>query len=226
MNEPVKAVVFDLDGVITDTAEHHYLAWKAIGDELGLPFTREFNENLKGVSRMESLRLLLSLSKEPLHFTDEQLNELADRKNELYKELIMEIKPEDALPGIPELLAELKRHGIKTAIASASKNAFTVVGNLRMNEAFDVIVDAAAIRNSKPDPEVFLKAAELLGVEPEACVGVEDAVAGVQAINAANMAAIAIGDRESFPHADLVLSSTKELTLEQVEQAFERKRQS
>ncbi|TLS49112.1 beta-phosphoglucomutase [Paenibacillus antri] len=226
MNPSLKAVVFDLDGVITDTAEHHYLAWKAIGDELGLPFTRSFNENLKGVSRMESLRLLLSLSKEPLRFTEEQLEALATRKNELYKRLIMEITPQDALPGIPELLDELKRRGVKTAIASASKNAFTVIDNLRMNDRFDCIVDAAQIRNSKPDPEVFLKAAELLGVEPEACVGVEDAVAGVEAIRAANMASIAIGDAAAFPEADLVLPSTGELTVERVREAWERKRKA
>jgi beta-phosphoglucomutase len=135
----------------------------------------------------------------------------------------MQIKPQDALPGIPELLAELKRHGIKTAIASASKNAITVIGNLQMNDRFDVIVDAATIQNTKPDPEVFLKAAEMLEVEPEACVGIEDAVAGIQAIASANMAAIAIGDQEAFPQANLVVSSTKELTMHQVLQAFERK---
>ncbi|MCR8657074.1 beta-phosphoglucomutase [Paenibacillus endoradicis] len=216
MVQLVKAVIFDLDGVITDTAEHHYLAWKAIGDELGLPFTREFNEKLKGVSRMESLRLLLSLSKEPLSFTDEELDNLATRKNEIYKQLILEIKPEDVLPGIPELLVELKQNGIKTAIASASKNAFTVIDNLQMNDQFDVIVDAATIVNSKPDPEVFLRAAELLEVDPIDCVGVEDAVAGVEAIKSAHMVAIAIGPAEAFPHADLVLSSTKSLDLQQV----------
>jgi len=221
MNQPVKAVIFDLDGVITDTAEHHYLAWKTIGDELGLPFTRPFNENLKGVSRMESLRLLLSLSSEPLNFTDEQLDDLATRKNEIYKQLIQQIKPEDVLPGIPELLAELKQNGIKTAIASASKNAFSVIDSLQMGQQFDIIVDAATITHSKPDPEVFLRAAQLLEIDPQLCVGVEDAVAGVEAIKAANMAAIAIGEAEAFPHADLVLSSTKQLSLQQVLHAFD-----
>ena len=211
MTKPLEAVIFDLDGVITDTAEHHYLAWKAIGDELGLPFTREFNENLKGVSRLESLRLLLSLSPTPLQFSDEQLNELATRKNELYKELIASIKPSDVLPGIPELLAELKQQGIKTAIASASKNAFSVIANLQMEGQFDIIVDAAKIKNSKPDPEVFLAAAEQLGVAAENCVGVEDAVAGVDAILAAGMTAIAIGNKEHFPHAHHVYSSTSQL---------------
>lgn len=223
MNASVKAVVFDLDGVITDTAEHHYLAWKTIGDELGLPFTRTFNENLKGVSRMESLRLLLGLSPEPLRLTPKELEALADRKNELYKQLIMGIRPEDALPGIPELLDELKRRGVRTAIASASKNAFAVINNLRMNDAFDAIVDAATIRHSKPDPEVFSRAAEMLGMAPEACVGVEDAAAGVLAIRAANMAAVAIGDPEALGDADIILPSTKDLTLDTIQAAWARK---
>ncbi|MCM3635043.1 beta-phosphoglucomutase [Paenibacillus camelliae] len=219
---PIQAVIFDLDGVITDTAEHHYLAWKAIGDELNLPFTREFNENLKGVSRLESLRLLLSLSKEPLHYSDEQLHELAERKNELYKELIATIKPSDVLPGIPELLADLKQRGIKTAIASASKNAFSVIRNLQMEEQFDIIVDAAKIKNSKPDPEVFLAAAQQLGVDAQACVGIEDAVAGVDAILAAKMTAVAIGQKDHFPHAHHVYASTAELNVEQLLQIHER----
>lgn len=217
----MEAVIFDLDGVITDTAEHHYLAWKAIGDELKLPFTREFNEKLKGVSRLESLRLLLSLSSTPLHYSDEQLHELAERKNELYKQLIATIKPTDVLPGISELLADLKQRGIKTAIASASKNAFAVIRNLQMGQQFDVIVDAATIKNSKPDPEVFLAAAEQLGVAPQACVGVEDAVAGVDAIIAAHMTAIAIGQKEHFPHAHHVYESTAELNVEQLLHIYE-----
>ncbi|GIP18952.1 phosphoglucomutase [Paenibacillus montaniterrae] len=216
MTIELQAVIFDLDGVITDTAEHHYLAWKAIGDELKLPFTREFNEKLKGVSRLESLRLLLSLSPTELQYSEQQLHELAERKNELYKQLISQIKPSDVLPGIPELIADLKQRGIKTAIASASKNAFAVIRNLQMEQQFDVIVDAATIKNSKPDPEVFLAAAQQLGVEPKACVGIEDAVAGVEAIIAADMTAIAIGKQEHFPHAHHTYASTAELNAEQL----------
>lgn len=222
----LKAVIFDLDGVITDTAEHHYLAWKAIGDELNLPFTREFNERLKGVSRMESLRLLLSLSPQELNYSEEQLHDLAQRKNEVYKQLISQIKPADALPGIPQLLDALRKQGIKTAIASASKNAFSVIENLQMKPYFDVIVDAAKIVNSKPDPEVFLAAAQQLGVAPTDCVGVEDAVAGVDAILAADMTAIAIGKQEHFPHAHHVYSSTAELKVEQLIEIHRRVKQS
>lgn len=217
---PIQAFIFDLDGVITDTAEHHYLAWKAIADELHIPFTRQFNENLKGVSRMDSLRLLLSQAETPVDYTAEQLEELAQWKNRIYQELIEQIIPADILPGIPELLAELKRQGMRTAIASASKNAFTVIGRLKLMDAFDVIVDAAEIKNTKPDPEVFLKAAELLQVEPGCSIGVEDAVAGVQAIKAAGMFAVAIGAKEAFSHADLVLGSTSELTWSTVSEAW------
>lgn len=214
MQQPIQAVIFDLDGVITDTAEHHYLAWKAIADELHIPFTREFNENLKGVSRMDSLNLLLSQAEVPVNYTDDELDQLATRKNKLYQELITSITPQDVLPGIIEFTNELRRAGIKTAIASASKNAFTVMDSLGLTSSFGIIVDAAKIQNTKPDPEVFLKAAELLGVEPSRCVGVEDAVAGVQAIKSAGMFAVAIGSSEAFPHADLVLAGTSELNLD------------
>lgn len=216
MDVSLKAVIFDLDGVITDTAEHHYLAWKEIADELELPFTREFNENLKGVSRLESLRLLLSLDSEGKSYEEEQMNDMAFRKNEIYKRLIAGITPSDALPGIAELLDELKERGIKTAIASASKNAFAVIGNLQMESRFDIIVDAATVASSKPDPEVFLSAASQLGIKPEHCLGVEDAAAGVEAILAAGMTAVAIGRPEHFPDADRVFASTAELTVERL----------
>lgn len=217
---PIHAVIFDLDGVITDTAEQHYLAWKAIGDELNINFTREFNENLKGVSRMDSLNLLLSLAETPVDYTNEELEELATRKNKIYQSLIETITPHDILPGISEFIAELKKSGVKIAIASASKNAFTVMNRLELTSTFDIIVDAGKIKNTKPDPEVFLKAAELLGVEPSHCVGVEDAVAGVQAIKSAGMFAIAIGDKEAFPHADLVLTNTSGLKFDEIAEAF------
>jgi beta-phosphoglucomutase len=216
----IQAVIFDLDGVITDTAEHHYLAWKAIADELHIRFTRAFNENLKGVSRMDSLKLLLSQADTPVQFTDKEMEELADRKNKLYQSLIESITPADILPGVAEFTAELQRRGIKTAIASASKNAFTVMNSLKLTNAFDIIVDAAKIKNTKPDPEVFSTAAELLGVEPNHCVGVEDAAAGVQAIKAAGMFAVAIGAKEAFPQADLVLSNTSELDCAKIEGLF------
>ena len=223
-HDTIQAVIFDLDGVITDTAEQHFQAWKTIADELGIPFTRAFNENLKGVSRMDSLRLLLSQAESPLDYTLEQMDEWADRKNKIYQRLIEEITPGDILPGIAEFLTELQQRGIKTAIASASKNAFTVMNRLELTDAFDHIVDASLIQNTKPDPEVFLKAAEVLGVEPGRCVGVEDAVAGVHAIKAAGMFAVAIGAPEAFPHADFILPRTDELTWDRLAEVYKLRR--
>ncbi|WP_054954893.1 beta-phosphoglucomutase [Paenibacillus dakarensis] len=217
----LKAVIFDLDGVITDTAEHHYQAWKAIANELGIPFTREFNEKLKGVSRMDSLKLLLTQAKTPVSYSDEEMEQLADRKNKIYVDLIETITPADLLPGIKEFIAEIRSSGMKTGIASASKNAIAVLTRLGVMDQFDVIVDVVKLKNSKPDPEIFLTAAAELEVEPNNCIGVEDAASGVDAIKAANMFAVAIGNSANFPHADIVLSSTAELNFQELARAFE-----
>jgi len=198
------------------------LAWKEIADDLKLhDFTREFNEKLKGVSRMHSLDLLLSLKDNPNHHTLEEKEMLAYRKNERYKELIQSITPKDIMPGIADFLDDLRSKGIKTGIASASKNVFTVMDHLKLTHTVDVIVDPDKIANTKPDPDVFLEADRLLDVHPSHCVGVEDAAAGVQAIKAAGMFAVAIGSKEAFPEADLVLPNTSELTLERIEGSFQ-----
>ncbi|MFP4976021.1 beta-phosphoglucomutase [Paenibacillus sp. CN-4] len=216
----LQAVIFDLDGVITDTAEFHYRAWDAIAHELGLPFTREFNENLKGVSRMDSLKLLLGLG-EPRNFTPAELEALATRKNELYVELIGTITPDDLLPGVREFLDDIRAAGIRTGIASASRNAFTVIDRLGVGSDFNVIVDAGKLKRNKPDPEVFLTAAEALGADPRFCMGVEDAAAGIQAIKAAGMFGVALGPEEGFPGADVVLPGTRELHFGRLLQQFE-----
>ncbi|MBJ6361625.1 beta-phosphoglucomutase [Paenibacillus sp. GCM10012307] len=216
----LEAVIFDLDGVITDTAEYHYLAWKALADELGIPFTREFNENLKGVSRMDSLNLLLGQAASPLSLTEEEMVQLADRKNGLYQELIEQITPADLLPGIPEFVADIKQNGIKVGLASASKNALFVVKRLEAEHYFDVIVDVTTLKRNKPDPEIFLTAAALLGVEPGNCIGVEDAASGVDAIKGADMFAVAVGLESLFPHADVVLPDTSRLNLNDLIKQF------
>ncbi|KAA1186246.1 beta-phosphoglucomutase [Paenibacillus sp. B2(2019)] len=216
----IQAVIFDLDGVITDTAEYHYQAWGMIAKELSLPFTREFNENLKGVSRIASLELLLGQAATPNTYSPEEMEEMATRKNEFYQQLIQQVTPADVLPGISELLAELKDHGVKTGIASASKNAFTVIRLLGMEKDFGVIVDAAKLARNKPDPEVFLTAADALGVDPQFCVGVEDAVAGVEAIRAAGMFAVYISIQESLSIADMNLNHTAELNYSELNQQF------
>ncbi|MFN4214938.1 beta-phosphoglucomutase [Exiguobacterium sp.] len=212
----MKAFIFDLDGVITDSAEYHYLAWKALGEDLGIPFDREFNETLKGVSRTESLERILSLGGREQDFSLEEKEQLATKKNEHYVSLISKITSEDILPGIEVFLQELKRAGYKIGMASASKNAYMVTKQLGLLDAFDHIVDAATVAESKPHPEVFLKAAMALGVEPKECVGVEDAVAGVEAIHAAGMFAVGIGDPAVLTEADLVFTDTTGLTLDNV----------
>jgi len=212
-----EAVIFDLDGVITDTAEYHYLAWKALGEDLGIPFERAFNETLKGVSRMDSLERILALGGRQNDFTLVEKEELATKKNDHYVRLIQDVTPADILPGIEQFLTDLRANGYKIGMASASKNAFAVTDSLGLNDYFDHIVDAAKVVNSKPDPEVFLKAAEFIGVEPAKCIGVEDAAAGVTAINDAGMFAIAIGNDEGLKHAQIVLESTAELTITVIE---------
>ncbi|AEF17692.1 MULTISPECIES: beta-phosphoglucomutase [Thermoanaerobacterium] len=198
-----KGVIFDLDGVITDTAEYHYLAWKKLADELNVYFDREINENLKGISRIESLEIILKKSNN--FFSEEEKYYLADKKNEYYKEMINRMTPKDLLPGVVDLIRELKDRGIKIAVASVSKNAKTVLSNLGLIETFDYIVDAEKIKNGKPDPEIFLNAAAGIDVEPKLCIGIEDSKAGIEAINRAGMVSIGVGNYETVKGADIVL---------------------
>lgn len=214
MKKKYEAVIFDLDGVITDTAEYHYLAWRKLAEELGVNFDREFNETLKGVSRMESLERILKHGNREHDFSLEEKEVFAVKKNAHYVSLIKDITPADLLPGIKEVLCQLNQSGYKIAMASASKNAFRVTESLGIQNYFEHIVDASKVKYSKPHPEVFLKAAEAIGVIPEKCIGVEDAQAGITAINEANMFSIAIGSDPGLNHAKVVLNSTKELTLE------------
>ncbi|MCP8617867.1 beta-phosphoglucomutase [Salirhabdus salicampi] len=220
MDSRVKAVIFDLDGVITDTAEFHYVAWGNLASSLGISFDREFNENLKGISRMESLEKILKYGQKANEFTLEQKQELAYKKNEYYKQLIKQVTPAHILPGIKELIEELKRNNLKLAVASASKNATTILTSLGLLDYFDYIVDVEKIKNGKPDPEIFLNAAKHLDVPKENCIGVEDAAAGVEAIKAASMFAVGVGQREILSRADLVVNSTVELTYSKLIKAF------
>lgn len=208
----LKAVLFDLDGVITDSAKFHYRAWKALADRLDIPFDEVYNEQLKGVSRMESLELILINGNQQNAFTLQEKEQMAEEKNKVYQELIAEMTPEEVLPGIKELLGELKAHGIKTGIASVSRNAFYIINRLGLSDVFDHIVDAAQVERAKPFPDIFLEGAKALGVEAKNCVGIEDAKAGIAAIKAANMYAIGVGTKDQMQGADLILSSTSELS--------------
>lgn len=219
-NNELKAVIFDLDGVITDSARYHYLAWKTLADKLNINFDEEYNEKLKGVSRLESLDLILQNGNMKDSFSVEEKEKMANDKNEYYKELIKEITPKDILPGIKELLIELKSKEIKTAIASVSKNAFAIIDNLKLNEYFDYIVDAAKVERAKPYPDIFLNAAQTLGISPKDCVGIEDAKAGIQAIKSANMAAIGVGTPSQMEGADIILECTSKLSLELLNSLF------
>ena len=216
----IKAVIFDLDGVITDTAEFHYIAWKNLANKIGVDFDRAFNENLKGISRMESLELILERGNMTDRFSETEKMALATEKNKEYVALINQITPADILPGILDFLRELKDHGIKTAIASASKNAPAIVEKLNIRHFFDYIADAGAIPNPKPAPDIFLVSAALLGAHPSECVGIEDAAAGVAAIKAARMMAVGIGAAEHLGGADLILDQTIQLSLDRTSKAF------
>jgi beta-phosphoglucomutase len=206
-----KAVIFDLDGVITDTAHYHYLAWKRTADSVGAPFDEAFNEQLKGVDRMGSLRLILARA--PRSYSEEEQLALADAKNRHYQELIATMTPEDLLPGALRALEEVRAAGLRIGLASVSKNAFTVLDRLGIRDRFDDVVDAATIRNSKPHPEIFLTAAEHLGLAPEDCLGVEDAAAGVAAIKDAGMFAVGVGSPEVLYRADRVIPSMQAFRL-------------
>lgn len=203
-----RAVIFDLDGVITDTAHYHYLAWKKLAEELGIPFDENFNEQLKGVDRMGSLQRILDMGKRTV--PQQEMWVLADQKNRHYQQLIANMSPQDLLPGAVEALHMVRDAGLKIALASASQNARTVLNCLGITDCFDVIVDVAQIARGKPDPEIFLSAASQLGVAPSQCLGVEDAVAGVRAIKSANMHALGIGDPVLLHESDWVISGMRE----------------
>ena len=217
----VKAVIFDLDGVITDTAELHYQAWKNLANSISIDFDREFNEELKGISRMDSLNKILSHGGVEDQYTEQEKVELATKKNEEYKTLLVHLNPENIYPGIKELLDSLKESKLKIGLASASKNGPAILEYLQITDYFDTIVNPDSVANGKPAPDIFLKAAEQLGVSPQECIGIEDSEAGIEAIKKADMFAVGVGTTEVMKKAgaDLVLTNTKELVWSQLKEA-------
>ena len=213
----IRAFIFDLDGVLTDTAEYHYRAWKRLADEEGIPFDRPDNEALRGVSRRESLSRMLK--GRPI--SEEQAQAWMERKNSYYVEMIRQMRPADVLPGSHELLAELRAAGIRIAIASASMNAGEVVDRLGLSAEIDALCDGNSVTRTKPAPDLFLYAARQLGIPPEACVVVEDAEAGVEAALAGGMRAIGIGPVERVGKAHLVIPSLENQRLKDILRVLE-----
>ncbi len=214
----MKAVIFDLDGVIVNTAGLHYLAWKKIADQENIEFNEDINERLKGVSRAESLDIILEKAARVYPFSERQ--ELALKKNSYYVELLDSLKPSDFIKNVKRLINCLKSKGIKTAIYSASKNAGLVIEKLGACGMFDVTVSGKDIKNSKPHPEGFLIAAKRLNLLPQECLVIEDSAAGIQAAKKAGMKSIGIGSSSVLYEADIVLSVIQSLSFEHIENAW------
>lgn len=207
----IQACLFDLDGVIVDTAKYHYQAWRRLANELGFDLTLEQNELLKGISRMESLDIILNIGK--VELSDAEKVRYATEKNTLYLELCQQMTPDDTLPGVRSFLEELKNSSIKIGLGSASKNAKVILERIDMLGYFETIVDGNRITKGKPDPEVFLIGAKDLQAQPENCVVFEDAVAGVQAAKAGGMFAVGIGEASVLSEADFVVEGFKNFAL-------------
>lgn len=212
----IKGFIFDLDGVISTTSNLHSKAWQEIANEVGTKWTKELANNLKGVSRMDSLNLILKSGNQNHNYTAKQKKYLTDKKNSIYLRLVNQLTPYDVLPGIKDFLESLIRNNYLIALASASKNSSEVLKRLKLTRFFPKIVDPSTLKHGKPSPDIYLEAAKLLKLNPEQCAGIEDAKAGVDAINAANEISIGIGNKDILKQADIVFSNTEKLTLDNI----------
>lgn len=212
----IRGFIFDLDGVLTDTAEYHYRGWKRLADEEGIPFTRDDNEHLRGIPRRESLMLILKERTYP----EEKILEMMERKNNYYLEFIREVGPKDLLPGASELLEEIRAAGLKSALGSASKNAPDVIRRLGIADLLDAISDGNSVERQKPAPDLFLHAARQLQLNPEDCVVVEDAAAGIEAARAGGFHTVGLGPHERVRDAELLLDSLAGVHLQRILDAF------
>jgi beta-phosphoglucomutase len=208
------AFLFDLDGVLVDTAKYHYLAWRELCNQLGFDFSENENEKLKGIDRPTSLKILLKLGNVKLN--DDEFEQWLVKKNDHYLKLIDNLTPSDLFEGALPLFNELRKQNIKIGLGSASKNAKHILDKLQITDYFDVIVDGTMVVNGKPDPEVFLLGAAGCGVKPENCAVLEDAEAGIEAAIAGNMKAIGIGDKTVLKKADLIYPHIKDVDVEEV----------
>lgn len=221
-DEMFKGVLFDLDGVITDTAEYHYQAWKKLGAEIGITIDRAFNEQLKGVSREDSLERLLAYGQLAKQFSPQEKQELAARKNEYYVEMIQHVSPQDVYPGILDLLQELKQAGIKCSLASASKNGPFLLRNMELFDHFDAIADPSQVAHGKPAPDIFELAASLVHLSPKECIGIEDAQAGIEAILASGAIPVGVGTKEALGEDIALVPDTSALTLAYLTKVFQK----
>jgi len=210
----IQAVIFDLDGVIVDTAHYHFIAWKRLAKELGIDFTEQDNEQLKGVSRMRSLEIILELGN--LRLSQEEMERLATKKNQWFVDYINAMKPDEIFPGVKEMIQKIRANGIKIGLASSSKNADTVLTLLNIKNLFDVIVDGTMITHTKPDPEIFLLTAKKLNLTPSHCLVFEDAEAGVEAAIAAGMKCVGVGSPQQLSKADVVVSKTADFDIQKI----------
>lgn len=198
-----EACIFDLDGVLVNTAKYHFLAWKQLSEELNIEFTQDDNEMLKGVSRMDSLDIILGLGDK--EFSVDEKKGLADKKNDCYRSYIVKMDESEILPGAIELLNILIEKGMKIGLGSASKNAPAILNATGLDKYFEIVIDGNSVEKAKPDPEVFLKGAAALGVENSCCIVFEDAIAGIEASKRAGMLAIGVGNKEILNMADYVV---------------------
>lgn len=205
----LKGIIFDLDGVIVSTDEQHYLGWQALADRLGIPFSREVNSRFRGVSRMACMNILEELGGK--HYTDSEKIAYADWKNEYYRKLLAQMSPADLSQEVRSTLDALRARGLKLAVGSSSKNAKFILQRIGLSDYFDAVSDGTNISRSKPDPEVFLKAAEYLRLTPSDCLVVEDAVSGVEAAHAGGMKAATVGDAAGRGCGDFILSRFADL---------------
>ncbi len=218
----MKLCIFDLDGVICDTAKYHFLAWKSLADELGIRFTEQDNERLKGVSRMESLEILLSLGDRS--YPPAEKEAFAAEKNKRYIAYIDRMTKEEILPGVREFLLGCRAAGCRTALGSVSKNSARILEKLEIGPLFDFVVDGTCVTHAKPDPEVFVKSMEHFGCLPGECIVFEDAVSGIEAAHRAGMHAVGIGTRENLPEADLILPGFAGKSFEEIAACFEKQK--
>jgi beta-phosphoglucomutase len=214
----VKGGIFDLDGVIVDTAKYHYLAWRRLAHELGFDFSTEQNERLKGVSRIKSLEILLEVG--GVKLSDKDMQEAAQRKNAWYVDFINTLTPDEILPGAREFLLEMKSEGVKIALGSASKNAGLILHRLQLEELFDAVIDGNKVSKAKPDPEIFLTAADGLNMDPRECVVFEDARAGVEAAKNGGMFCVGVGDPDILIQADIIIPGFKGLSWQKMQRSI------